>query len=106
MTSSNLSDCSTGRSAGLAPFRMLSTKTARRSPLGHQVDSIAHEQTGLGEAPLGGDGRKSTLRRQIRKRTVVNVGHRALRNEEKIGSPFGGILKGAHEVPGVLSFDV
>src|SRR5262245_56920817 len=37
-TSSNLVDCSTGRSAGFAPFRMLSTKVAarwrRKTPLG------------------------------------------------------------------------
>src|SRR5262245_1146291 len=30
MTSSNLVDCSTGRSAGLDPFRILSTKAANR----------------------------------------------------------------------------
>src|SRR5262245_61084131 len=37
-TSSNLVDCSTGRSAGFAPFRILSTKVAarwrRKTPLG------------------------------------------------------------------------
>src|SRR5262249_54127000 len=37
MTSSNLVGCSTGRSAGLAPLRILSTKTARRAKLSRKI---------------------------------------------------------------------
>src|SRR5215831_8222589 len=37
MTSSNLVGCSIGRSAGLAPLRILSTKTARRAKLSRRI---------------------------------------------------------------------
>src|SRR5262249_43489893 len=37
MTSSNFVGCSTGRSAGLAPLKILSTKTARRAKLSRKI---------------------------------------------------------------------
>src|SRR5262249_38211040 len=40
MTSSNLVDCSTGRSAGSAPLRILSTKTARQAKLSRNFGSL------------------------------------------------------------------
>ena len=63
MTNSNFVGCSTGRSAGLAPFKILSTKTAARRQISMMIRAIGDQPAGLdiepeaiygGEPALGG----------------------------------------------------
>src|SRR5207249_9997958 len=64
MTSSNLVGCSTGRSAGLAPLRVLSIRGRAAKEIG-KVRPIGQEATNLDELPRSRHSRQPILERQI-----------------------------------------
>ena len=64
MTSANLVGCSTGKSPGFAPFKILSTNTAARR-CSHDIGTIGHEATAFGELGGPGDAGKSVVSRRF-----------------------------------------
>jgi hypothetical protein len=63
ITSSNLVGCSTGRSEGLAPLRILSTVAASAAPRVGYIGAI-YDQSAIGELPEEINSRQMMLRRE------------------------------------------
>ena len=66
MISSNFVGCSTGRSAGLAPLRILSTYVAARRNKSVNVRAVGHEPAGFHIFRLWVDRREPALYREVR----------------------------------------
>ena len=100
MTNSNVVGCSTGRSAGFAPLRILSTYVGSAAVQIGDVRPVRHEPTDLriltqrihyGEAVLGGETYQAS---------GVRVRERTRQNEEAIGPALGCRLECALELLG------
>ena len=85
-TSSNFVGCSTGRSAGLAPFRILSTKTAAAPPDLVDVRAIGDQPAGLDILPELVHGGEPAPGGQLRESPGLREEERGREHEESAGA--------------------
>ena len=77
-TNSNFVGCSTGKSLGLAPLRILSTKYAEAAEQG-RIRPIRHKAADLNELPPRGDRRQPVLYRKFHDPFLVGIKERVSR---------------------------
>src|SRR5713101_3580648 len=102
ITSSNLMGCSTGRSAGVAPFRILSTYVrGRAAPVRGDDWPIAYEAAGLHRHPCGVHGRQAARGRELYEPCAVHREHGVPQDEERARARAGHGREGAVELVGI-----
>lgn len=89
MTSSNLDPCSTGKSAGLAPFKILSTyDAAPRMTSGH-VCPIGHQATGLSKLPRKVNRRQAVSGFELHDPSRLIQEYRSRQDDERASALLG-----------------
>src|SRR5262245_31463799 len=85
MTRSNFAGCSMGRSAGLAPVRILPTKVAARRELPRQVHSIRHQTSEFYRLPISEAAWQPSPGRKVHDKSAIGVRRPTPRDEERLG---------------------
>ena len=86
---SNFIGCSTGRSAGLAPFKILSTYVAARRAKSAWLGAVSHEPTGFNNFTLKIDCRQPVLYREIYHLCSTNIDHKASQLKDRFSTLLG-----------------
>ena len=104
MTNSNFVGCSTGRSAGLVPFRILSTIDASALVGFGPVGSVGHQAaTGDPISPRV-NRRQPIFCRQVRDPFLIRIGQRARRHGESGATRLSRLFEGALVFVGAAYF--
>ena len=90
MMNSNFFGCSTGRSAGLAPLRILSTYVAARRNKSVIVRAVIHKSAGFDIFRSGVDCRQPMLYRKVDNLLALEIEDGIPQHQERIGTSLGG----------------
>ena len=99
MINSNLVDCSTGKSAGFAPLRIVAVIDTKATMAIEIMRAIAHESSSVGIGPPVVDRGNGTARRQRDDLIAAAAEQRIVRHQERSVARFYERGKGSINVP-------